>query len=670
MKLTVKISLLLLLIIFSYGVKSNGEENQITPESLGLKISRGNIDTKKMTSLQKDTIAIQLFDYTDKYYDIAVAYRSKKKIVIYRNLGNGYLNEFKVFKQESDIKSISAIYEYDIRLPNKMAELKINFKDGTEKTITSKEINEKQTDQKEVMVPLRNILDDPHVFLYTLDFIQVWESESNGGATRWISYGDFDKDGKQEMVWTIYPVGGTGPASRMVVFECYGNDLIRIDWDTIFTAGGYNLLSYMTDFDRDGNNEFFGAGWNNQNGQFDGGIFECYGPGRYKFRGTEGCLCGLLEDVVVLDTTTYGIHTGNSGMWSLNSYSGGNTTIMLKVFNQKNNYFYSFDPVFNANDIRFSGYTYDFEAGDIDGDGRTELILGNTQFGTNYVEYLDSTGLGLPILQGYEFKEIIPNAPVSAGWLYLKDYDNDGIKEVTTAGIGNGSGSIGVIKHTGSPGTNNFTTMWWDSTNILAGPNYGIDTGSIDNSFNILYTYYFSSGPHYWCYILTYNRTGEFNFQRSSYKYMDSAATLGGLLKDIDNDGKTNIITPIAYSRVNYPYVNLTAFEQTGTIGINSNSSNIPEKYLLYQNYPNPFNPETMINYELPALEGGRASKYVQIRIYDITGKLVTTLVDKKQNAGKYSVTFNGSSLNSGVYFYSLLIDNNFISAKKMVLLK
>lgn len=670
MNLSVKITMLLILNLIFSGINSYGEDKQITPESLGLKVSKGNIDTKKMNSLQRDTIAIQLFDYMDKYYDIAVAYRSRNEIVLYRNLGNGYLNEFKIFKQESEIKSISAVYDFDIRLPDKRAELKINYKDGTDKTISNKEINEKENAQKEVMVPLRNLLDDPHVFLYTLDFIKTWESESNGGPVRHISYGDFDRDGKQEMVWTMYPVGGPYVASRMVVFECYGNNLIRVDWDTILTGGGYNILPYMTDFDRDGNKEFFGAGWNNQNGQFDKGIFECYGPGKYKFRGTEGCLCGQVEDVSILDTTTYGIYNGNSGYWELNSYSGGNTTILLKVFAGKTNSFYSFDQVFNANRIEYSGYTYDFEAGDIDGDGRTELILGNAQFGTNYVEYLDSTGLGFPILQGYEFKEITPNAPVSAGWLYLKDYDNDGVKEVTTCGIGDGSGSIGLIKHTGSPGSDNFTTMWWDSTNIFAGPNYGIDTGSIDNSFNILYSYDFSDGPHIWCYILTYNRIGTYDFQRSSYKYMDSAATLGGLLKDIDNDGKANIVTPINYYGDIYSDAHLTIFEQTGTIGINSISTIIPEEYLLYQNFPNPFNPETKITYEIPALSGGRASTLVQLRVYDITGKLITTLVNEKQNAGNYSVAFNGSKLNSGVYFYSLLIDNNFISAKKMVLIK
>ncbi|MBK8550685.1 MAG: T9SS type A sorting domain-containing protein [Ignavibacteria bacterium] len=371
-------------------------------------------------------------------------------------------------------------------------------------------------------------------------------------------------------------------------------------------------------------------------------------------------MCGQLEDVEILDTTRFQLHNGNSGMWSLNSTSGGYTTIQLQVFNQKSEYFYSFDEVFNANRLRFPGFTYDFSAGDIDNDGRTELILGNTQFGTNYIEYLDSTGLGPTIMQGYEFKEIITNAPVSAGWNYLKDYDNDGIKEITTCGIGNGSGSIGVVRHTGSPGENNFTTMWWDSTDILASPNYGIDTGSIDNYFNILYTYDFSSGPHFWCYILTYNRTGVYNFQRSSYKYIDSAATLGGLLKDIDLDGKSNVITPIAYSRSDYPFVHLNVFEQTGTIGINQTSSVIPRIiYLLYQNYPNPFNPETVISFEISK------ATIVRLQVFDITGKEVMTLTDRQHTPGKYNIAFNGKNLNSGIYFYSLLADNKFIGAKK-----
>ncbi|MBK8550684.1 MAG: hypothetical protein IPL53_06335 [Ignavibacteria bacterium] len=290
-----KISLLSILNIFFIVLRSNSAEIQIRPQTLGLKISKGNIDLDKMTRGQRDTIAIQLFDQADNYYDIAVAYRSRNEIVIYRNLGNGYLSEFKKLSQDKKISSISSLYEEDIRLPNKRAELVVRFTDGSEKKISSKEINKINSDQPEVMVPEWNMLDDAGVFLFNLEFIKAWESEANAGAFRWISYGDFDRDGKEEMVWTFYPIGGTGHLSHMVVFECYGDDLFRIDWDTIFTGGGYNILPYMTDFDRDGNREFFAGGWNVFSGEFDKGIFECTGPGKYKFRGSEDACADSLK---------------------------------------------------------------------------------------------------------------------------------------------------------------------------------------------------------------------------------------------------------------------------------------------------------------------------------------------------------------------------------------
>ncbi|MEZ4823229.1 MAG: hypothetical protein R2942_12800 [Ignavibacteria bacterium] len=87
----------------------------------------------------------------------------------------------------------------------------------------------------------------------------------------------------------------------------------------------------MTDFDRDGNKEFFGAGWINSIGSFDNGIFECTGQGKYIFRGLYGCHCGPIEDISVLDTTHYNVNPGNSGMWTLNSSSNGDrSTIRLR----------------------------------------------------------------------------------------------------------------------------------------------------------------------------------------------------------------------------------------------------------------------------------------------------------------------------------------------------
>ena len=90
--------------------------------------------------------------------------------------------------------------------------------------------------------------------------------------------------------------------------------------------------------------------------------------------------------------------------------------------------------------------------------------------------------------------------------------------------------------------------------------------------------------------------------------------------------------------------------------------------YSLSQNYPNPFNPTTKIKYSIPSVETEYIPS-VQLKIYDLLGKEVTTLVNEKKQPGNYEVEFNASSLPSGVYFYKLSA-GNFTETKKLVLLK
>ncbi len=85
--------------------------------------------------------------------------------------------------------------------------------------------------------------------------------------------------------------------------------------------------------------------------------------------------------------------------------------------------------------------------------------------------------------------------------------------------------------------------------------------------------------------------------------------------------------------------------------------------YNLSENYPNPFNPSTLIQYQLP--ENG----FVSLKIYDITGREIASLVNQDQTSGKYAVSFDAADLASGLYLYQLKV-NNFTSTKKMMLLK
>jgi hypothetical protein len=93
-----------------------------------------------------------------------------------------------------------------------------------------------------------------------------------------------------------------------------------------------------------------------------------------------------------------------------------------------------------------------------------------------------------------------------------------------------------------------------------------------------------------------------------------------------------------------------------------------PVHFSLSQNYPNPFNPSTTIKYTIPLVASG-FSLSVTLKIYDILGNEVATLVNEEKPAGTYQVSFNGSQLTSGIYFYKLQV-NGFVETKKMALLR
>ena len=96
---------------------------------------------------------------------------------------------------------------------------------------------------------------------------------------------------------------------------------------------------------------------------------------------------------------------------------------------------------------------------------------------------------------------------------------------------------------------------------------------------------------------------------------------------------------------------------------VSGNNNTLLNTYWLGNNYPNPFNPSTNIQYQLPENE------FVKLTVFDISGRVIETLVNEKQSAGSYEVTFNASEYSSGIYFYKLQV-KDFVEVKKMILIK
>ncbi len=142
--------------------------------------------------------------------------------------------------------------------------------------------------------------------------------------------------------------------------------------------------------------------------------------------------------------------------------------------------------------------------------------------------------------------------------------------------------------------------------------------------------------------------------ERNDYNFVDRNLKNGisfYRLKQIDYDGK---------------------FQYSGIEELNVN--NILFDFDLSQNYPNPFNPTTTVKFTISNVETRHASSLQQVvlKIYDVLGKEVATLVNEEKSAGNYEIEFNASQLSSGIYFYKIEVGNGqvFTQTKKMLLLK
>jgi len=143
--------------------------------------------------------------------------------------------------------------------------------------------------------------------------------------------------------------------------------------------------------------------------------------------------------------------------------------------------------------------------------------------------------------------------------------------------------------------------------------------------------------------------------QKSNYFALSPSLTKNG----------NTLFFAVKYSDTTRIYFSNMIVDENGEIvNVAENKNNtVPNKYYLSQNYPNPFNPITKISFTIPKYS------HVTLKVFDVLGKEISTLVDKGYIAGKYEVEFNGNNLSSGVYFYTLNADD-YRETKKLLLIK
>jgi hypothetical protein len=139
-------------------------------------------------------------------------------------------------------------------------------------------------------------------------------------------------------------------------------------------------------------------------------------------------------------------------------------------------------------------------------------------------------------------------------------------------------------------------------------------------------------------------------------------SSIKGKLFEVDANGTTvwSYSPGVEISRARRYAVDYVGIE---SLDVSQSDSKVPSDFVLHQNYPNPFNPKTNIGFQVA--DNG----LVTLRVYDMLGREVVTLVNEKKQAGSYEVEFNASNLASGVYFYKLAA-GNFSAVKKLILMK
>ena len=532
------------------------------------------------------------------------------------------------------------------------------------------------------------------------DGYQVMLSDGSGGFlpsyrnnagqnTEDVMIGDMDNDGKIDILTadsysmqiTVHKNPGNGILPVPATFETGNSVAASVDYadidvdqdlDAVVSASGRTAVGVQVRYMK-----------NLGNGTFDGGtVCSIRGGGvQAKFRDLNGDNKPDILFATAINSAPYDFH------YAINNGDGTFGAVQTKPLGS-------------------CGW-YDIDATDLDNDGDNEVII---------TEWLGCPGIsessrriyiclnnGNAVFSNPIIKVVSPQpAPIAYG-----DFNADGNKDIITGsagalieismGIGNGdlmppvSYSVGeqggatdiVVADFNRDGKSDIASSnFWEGTSmsVLYGngdgtfqtalilpsaysPDLlnvsGITAGDLDNDGDkdIIVGNNASNSLS-----LYYNNNGAFEYKMRAGAFL---SVFSPVFADIDNDGKGDIgaVGSLPPSGTGSTLIFMKG-NNTGATSISGfNASEIPEKFRLEQNYPNPFNPVTNLEFGISDMG------FVSLKIYDLLGKEVATIVNAELKAGTYKYNFDASNLSSGIYFYKLS-SKNFSETKRMILLK
>jgi hypothetical protein len=511
-------------------------------------------------------------------------------------------------------------------------------------------------------------------------------------------FGDYDNDGYNDLYLTNFiDLSNNSPTSNFLYRNSgppnYTYTQVSFPEDTSNTPS-----ASWIDYDRDGDLDIFAAGGLNTPDLF------------YKNNGN-----GTFTRIYNLPFLRNRPASGTQDVW-VDYDNDGDMDLFLVNHSSKNELFKSFS-IESGNPDSFAAVTnsgltddnneFDIGAswGDYDNDGDFDVIVAYSNGASDRLYQNNGDGTFTRILTG----PVVQNT-TSTSFIVWGDYDNDGDLDLFKATVGFNQTLSAAYRNDGGGVFTSLTASdlgdlitqlpapqsgyWCDYDsdgdldmyilnyaipNTMAGvprPNYLIrnNQGNQSNWINIKCTGTISNRTAVGTKITvraTINGnpvsqiryvnggTSSFHFQAEPRQHfgLGNASVVDSVIIEWTN-GMREAFGDL---EVNKFYI---ATEGTGiSVGITGNVSLVPESYNLYQNYPNPFNPSTNIRFSIP--EGG----VVELKIFDVLGREVSTPVNERLSPGTYDVFFSGQGLSSGVYYYKLKT-KDYVKTMKMVLMK
>lgn len=489
-------------------------------------------------------------------------------------------------------------------------------------------------------------------FTFVTDFFKNIEivggaDELRHGASS-IMFEDIDGDNDKDLYWgdffgySIYFIKNTGTAQN---FQWNFIDTTSPEPDP-YISGGFNMPG-IYDINNDGRNDFF-IGVLIGSKTIDNFIY-------YQNNGplNNPTFTKITENFIVsADVGSYSYPAfgdiDNDGDKDL--FVGCDNTVAFfrntGAANQP-----AFELVTDSLPLAISNFNYSVAIGDLDGDGKKDLVLG--YFITARLKFFKNTGTLQDPVFTLQPSQLDTMNLVQLSAPCLADLDNDGDLDLL---VGNSSGKLTYYRNNGTASAFNFQFITNNYMNVTVGNDAAPSLGDLDGDGDLDLLVGSRLGTiHFYRNIGTLTDPN-FIFVTSNYAGINAFQNSVPAIVDINNDTDFDLFVGNVKGGLYY-------YENWDVFGIQQIGNETPYSYRLMQNYPNPFNPTTNIKYQIIK------NSHVKLTVYNVQGKEITTLVNIEQRSGTYLVDWDASNFPSGVYYYRLKA-GDFSEVKKMVLLK